>query len=206
MVEVMYKNTKILIFLITIVLLSGCININVTPQNSGQSTPEATSNFFKTSKNIDTSKLDIAKIILNDTEIKDIIGPDWSKEETFYPRAPSDIQIKGLAFEKQNTYYKIPPKAGLVMSILPNTTFTTEFYNKLITEPLNGATINDYEIGESGKLIKINDSTGTSERTVIIFKINTIVVTTMTSVDQDTTIKLARKQEAKISRILEIIK
>lgn len=200
----MYKNTKILIFFITIVLLSGCININVTP--SGQSTATAIPSYTKTPKNIDASKLDIKKVVLDDNEIKDIIGPEWIKQNNPIMTPPDNIQMTGSAYEQQNTYYKIPPATSIMLYILPNTTVTDDLYNKILTELFKKTTTTDYEIGESGKLIKGNDSTGTIEVNAVVFKINTIVVMTVSTLDQDTAIKLASKQEAKIARILETIK
>lgn len=202
-VKVMLKNNKFLILLISLVLLSGCININVTPEKSEQSTPAATSSYFKTPKNIDTSKLDIAKVVLNDNEIKEVIGPDWSKKENSIRATPENIQVIISAFEKQNTYYKLPPTASLIMYILPNTTATDEIYNKFLTEIFKEST--DYKIGDSGKIIKINETIRTNEATAVMFKINTIIVIAMTSLDQDTTINLAKKQESKIKEIISKI-
>ncbi|MDD5457185.1 MAG: hypothetical protein PHV30_09145 [Candidatus Margulisbacteria bacterium] len=191
--KLMSKNSKFLLISILLILITGCININVTPQNSGQNTPETTSNFFKTTKNIDTSRLDSEKIILSETETKEVLGPDWIQ------KANQNNNIYSVrAYEKQNTYYKKPPYASIGVFVMPNTTSTYQLY-EMPFPGFNATPTEKISLGDSGKIFQ------TTEGTMIIFKQNTIVVTVSTSTDLDTAKILAEKQEAKIKGIISKI-
>ncbi len=193
-VKVMSKIRKLLLITIILILITGCININVTPQSSGQNTtPEPASNFIKTSKNIDTSKLDIQKVILNNTEMKEILGKDWNLKGTETREVWS---VK--AYEKQNTYYKEPPTTSIIVFILPNITSAKQLYDKPFPDFKLNPTGN-INLGDSGKIFQ------TENGFMIIFRINTIIVMTSTSTDLDIATKIAKKQEAKINNILQSI-
>jgi hypothetical protein len=202
----MRRKTIIIILTSLLILTTGCININVAPQEQQKTSSTDTPKQTTPQVTVDTSKLDVNKIALTDTEIKEVLGTDWTKRNASNRGGRPDIQLFMTEYYNPNTYLKNTPDIALILIIAPNTTMVKQALDNTNIQSSrdfgNIQNISDFDIGESGKLIKSKGNNNV-DLTIIVFNINTILVETISSTDQETTIKFAKKQEAKINNIIQ---
>ncbi len=199
----MKQKTTFITLMLFIILFSGCVAINIGTDKTQQSSPITISNPVKTTKNIDTSQLDMSKIVLTDAEIREVIGSDWIKQDVPSRGGAPGVQFFITEYINPNTYYKNTPTIDFMIIIAPNSTIIKQALDNISSNREFGkiATISDLDIGDSGKLIKSKNYQN-NNMTIIVFNINTILVETIASPDQDNAINLARKQESKIKNII----
>lgn len=196
--------------MIVVVLMSGCLNSNVPASNP-------------TIKNID---LDAKQLVLNDSDIKGILGNKWNNFDTpkqntstfsnvptssiihvLYSIDPWNLGWGGLTI---NTGEFIYEPVDISIRVYNNSSGAKEDYLKLSNNYYKGTNIT---IGDEGSIytIKLEESFAQDEKSIIksVFRKNNVIsiiyLTTHKKYDKnvsfnvDTAINLAKKQEAKIS-------
>ena len=169
-------------------------------------------------KTINESKiinLNAQQLIINDSEVKKTIGEEWNLKDTFSIR--NDYGFKdGIG----KTYNNSNPHVGewiiesgtviirpVYISILtfPNLKTAKEYYNSEISKQKYKENGNQIDIGDNGYASTVDDIIK-----VIFIKNNVVSIIYLTpnkneTLTVDQAIQLAKKQEEKIDRILDVI-
>lgn len=152
------------------------------------STTTTTTNDFK------IINLDVQQVILSESEIMEIIGFDW--KNTFQRKQGQSISLE---YKKQNGDIRV---YEIDISVFPNITATKEAYSLMVSTIGKNQKVDDIKIGDAGKIIESNIR-GSRGYQILFIKNNVYVVVTST-VDKEIAYNLAKKQDEKISRILDM--
>ncbi len=191
-----YNLYLVIAVLSLLVIISGCINSNETTQ--------------KTTNESKIINLDSQQLILTENEVRQILGTDWKK----------GYKNNSISVSKQN--YDKGQFIGNVLTavyVYPNITEAKQNYDifeyyQNLGQLLNQG--NDINIGDHGRIfvekVFTLDSTENEVSIKVMFRKNNIIsIINIYRKEDDlltieTAIELAKKQDAKISRILDMIK
>jgi hypothetical protein len=215
------------LLILIIVLVSGCVNPN-EPSQKTQSTDEPK-----------VINLDAQQLILNDSEVEEVLGSDWKNTDT------SMISIRSYndtgdgieaVYDKEPfnelIWYDSAPGTGqgeyakpitIQTLVFTNSAMIKDYYSKQITIYSQNSQYylfkqNKIDIGDTGDistiedLMTIKDPSNVNIIIKIIFIRNNVMSIIYFDTEKsnvlniETAIELAKKQDAKISRILELIK
>ena len=201
----MFEKSIFGLLILTVVLISGCINSNELTQKTQP--PDETK----------IINLHAQQIILDDNEIKELLGATLTKKEQNIISEKEDDKIFGHVLSGISVGYGIPKMGDNNVSILlfvsPTIDVANKSYQSIELEVQNkiGKIIsNKINIGDAGELYSVVDAKDKREigTSYIIFRKNNIIVLVMSTPDIriETLLELAKKQEAKISRMLSVIK
>lgn len=200
---------KTIFVILTIIaaLTSGCINFNEPTQKTQLKDEPKVIN------------LNAQQIILNDSEIKEALGFDWENETRKIDGLTKEkdiIVLSDISLTYRNPNRKITA-AGIdeiTISLLVSPSIYAannnyQFWNSKLQE--TGKVIrNKIDVGDMGELYSIVDTENKNVNggLYLIFKKNNIVFTFISppEVNVETAFELAKKQEEKIIRILDLIK
>lgn len=168
---------------------SGGVSPKLTPKSTGQT------------NKLEIINLDVQQVILNDSEIREVIGFDWNLFFGEKKDSPGNIQGINLEYININSNTKEEKHISSFMMVFPNITATKEGYSKMLLEIGKDVSETDIEIGDTGKVITCK-SKGCAG--IIFIKNNVIVmISSSSTVNMETMNKLAKRQEDKILGILE---
>lgn len=201
-----FKYVFVLSILFVVVLISGCLNSNSQNQKTQLIAPTPA----PTDKIIN---LHAQQIILDDNEIKELLGTDYMKINPKNQVIRNEPKSKGLQILSSIRVDIGNVTIGLFVS--PSKDVSDKAYQSLVLDLQKNikVIVNKIDIGNTtGELYSIvgsqNENTTAEPGTsYIIFNKNNIVVLVGSTPDiqVETLIKLAKRQEAKIVRILEVI-
>jgi hypothetical protein len=205
---------KFVIGILIIVLVSGCVN----PNEPSQKTQPIISPTPIPTDEAKIINLNAQQIILNDTEIKGILGANLTRVEQYITPEINDDEghvLSGISVVYGNHEYYLYENATIGLSVSPDLDDANKIYQSMGLGLQNGTEkiiSNKIDIGDYGELYSVVETkkgtTGLSVgESIIIFRKNNIIVVVMTKPDIniETLFELAKKQDAKISRILEMI-
>lgn len=190
------------------VIVSGCVNSDEKIQSSSK-----------------IINFDVEQIALNDTEIREVLGQDWQRTNygnTYF--FIYDLSGIRLNYDKE-PFYAIKPiilknnqnffsPFDLSVFVYEDIEKAKEVYSTQINVFNELFTGNRINIGDDGISYTFHDSINNNINGVImvLFRRNNVLtwfyLDTKKSqeLNLDTAVKLAKKQDAKISRILDMIK
>ncbi len=194
------KSTFGLLIVLIVFLISGCINSNK-----------------EISKTQQTINLHADQIILDDIEIKEVLGNDWELKDMWVDNSTkkgefvlsSDI-IRGYDNPNITSMKSFRNKIQITVYVSPNISSTNTNYRLFLSMfPREYVVNNKFDIGDYGEIYTfVGLQEGLNGQTVLVFKKNNILISiyAIPEINIDTISRLANKQDAKISRILETIK
>lgn len=204
---------KKFLYLIIILLFVGLLSLSVFSLTFKSETSQKITNQSK------IINLNAQQFIINEKEVKEIIGEDWkikdlipidnsfSIDNDFY-NGIGTIYSNNNSYERYSLYdSNIIIFSPVYISILtfPNIKTAKEYYNSEISIKKYTENGNHINIGDNGYASTVNDIIK-----VIFIKNNVISIIYLTpnkneSLTVDQAFQLAKKQDEKLSRILEII-
>ncbi|MFA4934349.1 MAG: hypothetical protein WC568_00795 [Candidatus Methanoperedens sp.] len=162
------------------------------------------------------------QVILNDGEIKEILGNEWERYsnlgygngenyqyvETVYDKKPYSMKPKQLS-----RYESFMGPFAIFLLVFNNTNAAEEFYSDHERSDMMDYKGNKINVGDIGSAysIKTDEPTGKIITKITFRKNNIISIMYLDSersesLNMDTAINLAKKQEEKISKALEMMK
>lgn len=230
---VKYNSTILLVIAIIglAVLLSGCTGGQDAKINTGEqqniNVSVTTSNPIKIptpAKQTEILNVDIRNIILSDSEIREFLGNKWNTSYNPISGKMNDISYNSIGYSKSSTVYTQSDAFVTWMFIYPNLNSAKDAYSRILIDgkisiekeknPLQiiklskDSIMTDINFGDSAKYIVIQQDVNNRANYHIIFIRNNIIayLGTNSKSDIDNLTSLAKKQDEKISRILDMIK
>lgn len=191
------KSTFDLLIIFIVFLISGCIN-----SNKEISEPQQTIN------------LHANQIILDDAEIKEVLGNDWEMKDMLVDNSTkkgdfvlsSDI-IKGYDNPNITSMKSFRNKIQITVYVSPNISSSDANYQLFLSKfPIEYVVSKKFDIGDYGEIYTfVGLQEGLNGQTVLVFKKNNIIISiyAIPEINIDTVSRLANKQDEKIQGFLK---